>query len=265
MVHLASGVFGAFVFPYSVRVTDSTARPDVPWWRPGRERRQRQLDLERIVAATLLVLERDGPERLTIRSLAAELGVAAASVYWHVPNRQALLDVVLDRLLGELLAALELDASATWRGQLAEICRALRRLAQRQPAVGTLLRERVPVGPNGLRLMETLMRVLARGGFVGERLALAHGTILGFASGHVALERRRPGAGSVAEWSTNEQSAELGRLLRGVPRAHYPALFDMADTLSGVSDDEQFEYALQRMLDGLEQDLRGGATPRRRF
>jgi TetR/AcrR family transcriptional regulator, tetracycline repressor protein len=243
-----------------------TQPTDVPWWRPGRDRRQRQLDLDSIVAGAIAVLQREGTDGLTIRRLAAELGVAAASVYWHVPNKQALLDVVLDRLLGDALDDLVLDPAASWRAQAADICRVLRRLGQRQPAAGALLGQRLPLGPNGLRLMEITMSVLARAGFIGERLALGHGALLGHASGQVALQARRPGAATVADWSSPDQSAELGRLLHGVPRHQYPALYEMAEELGALTDDAQFEYGVQRMLDGLEQDLRGSAgLLRRRF
>ena len=237
----------------------------LPWWQPTTARRRPLLDVERIVDGAVRLLDEAGIDGLSLRRLAADLGVAAASVYWHVPNKQALLDVVLDRLLGEVRTDITLDPAATWRAQLAEVCRGLRRVVLRHPAVAPLLGQRLPVGPNGLALLEVTMQVLARAGFVGQRLALAHGAIIGYASGQVVIAARRPGSAGGAEWTADDQAGGLGRLLRQAPRTQYPALFEMADELANVGDEAQFEYGLQRMLDGLEQDLRGGAAPRRRF
>jgi TetR/AcrR family tetracycline transcriptional repressor len=223
------------------------------------------LDVERIVDSAVRLLDEVGTEGLSLRRLAADLGVAAASVYWHVPNKQALLDVVLDRLLGEVRDEVTLDPQATWRAQLAEICRGLRRVVLRHPAMAALLGQRLPVGPNGLALLEVTMAVLGRAGFVGARLALAHGAVIGYASGAVVLPARKPGSAGTTDWPADEQVGALGRLLSHAPRAQYPALFEMADELAKLSDEEQFEYGLQRLLDGLEQDLRGSAAPRRRF
>ncbi|HEY7600826.1 MAG TPA: TetR/AcrR family transcriptional regulator C-terminal domain-containing protein, partial [Candidatus Limnocylindrales bacterium] len=75
----------------------------------------------------------------------------------------------------------------------------------------------------------------------------------------------RPPGAAVTDWPADEQAGALGRLLRQAPRQLYPTLFEMADELAELTDEQQFEYGLQRMLDGLEQDLRGGAAPRRRF
>ena len=45
------------------------------------------------------ILETEGFERLTIRGLATKLGVAATSIYWHVGDKQALLDAVAERVI----------------------------------------------------------------------------------------------------------------------------------------------------------------------
>ena len=244
---------------------EAPALHELPWWQPGTPRRRPQLDVDRIVDGAIRLLDEGGVERLSLRRLASELGVAPASVYWHVPNKRALLDVVLDRLLGEVRSEVTLDSAATWRAQLAEICRGLRRVVLRHRVAAPLLGQRLPVGPNGLALLEVSMAVLARAGFVGQRLALAHAAAIGFASGQVVLQARPPGAAGVTDWAADEQAGALGRLLRRAPRQQYPTLFEMADELAALTDEQQFEYGLQRMLDGLEQDLRGGQAPRRRF
>jgi AcrR family transcriptional regulator len=257
---------------HAERQIEGEERDDAPpWWQPAISRRRQPLDVERIVHAAIELLDGGADvETLSLRRLGAHLGVAAASMYWHVPSKQALLDLVTDRLIGELRADVVLDPAATWRAQLAEVCRGVRRIIARHPAAAMLLARRMPLGPNGLALVEVTLRILGRAGFHGQRLVLAQGAALGYATGQAVLGARPVGARLAAEGRDEEagptgQLGQLGQLMRDVPRHSYPQLFAVSEEMVALTDEEQFEYGLQRMLDGLEADLRGGATPRRRF
>jgi AcrR family transcriptional regulator len=69
------------------------------------------LSRERIVDVALQLAEREGPEALSMRRIAAELGTGAMSLYNHVPDKAALLAAVAERVLAEV----ELPADASWR------------------------------------------------------------------------------------------------------------------------------------------------------
>ncbi len=69
-------------------------------WPPGSERRERlvrsrpprvQLDIDQIVDAAMAIADRDGPQAMTMRAIAKELGVGAMSLYWHVADKEQLL------------------------------------------------------------------------------------------------------------------------------------------------------------------------------
>ncbi|MFF0868293.1 TetR/AcrR family transcriptional regulator [Nonomuraea sp. NPDC003560] len=71
---------------------------------PRRAGRPAVLTVERIVAAAVGILDAEGPDALTMRRLGADLGVAAMSLYRHVPNRDALVSLVVDRLFTAAMA-----------------------------------------------------------------------------------------------------------------------------------------------------------------
>ena len=77
--------------------------PDPPWWRrrPEAARDKQPLTRDAIVEAALVLLERDGLQGLSMRRLAQELGAGAASLYWHVGDKEELLSLLLDRIVGE--------------------------------------------------------------------------------------------------------------------------------------------------------------------
>ena len=238
-------------------------RSDLPWWSNRKSVRKRTLNVDRIVAGGMALLDRDGLEGLSLRRLGAELGSGATSVYWHVPNKEALLDLLVDRLMEEAADETRDDPGATWRAELAAHSIALRAVLQRHTGGAALLASRMPVGPNGVRFMEGVLSALADAGFGGHQRALAYAALTGYTIGQVVLQTQagpgnpkgRPGAG--------EQLQRLGGLLRDAPRGRYPNVVESAADLTELTDEEAFSYGLQRMLDGLEAELRP-VNPRRR-
>ncbi|MDL9981566.1 TetR/AcrR family transcriptional regulator [Microbacterium sp. ASV49] len=64
--------------------------------------RERVLDVDRITDAALAVLKKDGLRGLTMRGVAARLGVTPSALYHHVPSRDALLAAVQERFAAGL-------------------------------------------------------------------------------------------------------------------------------------------------------------------
>lgn len=60
------------------------------------------LTREEVLAAAAGLVRQHGPQALTMRKLAAELGTAVTSIYWHVGNRESLLDALVERTVQEM-------------------------------------------------------------------------------------------------------------------------------------------------------------------
>ncbi|WP_053701305.1 TetR/AcrR family transcriptional regulator [Streptomyces sp. WM6368] len=116
------------------------ARPAAPARR--RSEAPSGLDRDRITAATVRLLDADGLARFSMRRLAAGLGVTAMSLYWYVDTKQDLLELALDRALGEVrlpAAAGEGAAEgggAGWPGRLQTLARSYRRVQRLLDATG---------------------------------------------------------------------------------------------------------------------------------
>src|SRR3954453_3457632 len=97
------------------------AVPEPPWWRQRGESargERRPLTRDAIVEAALALLEREGMQGLSMRKLAQELGAGAASLYWHVGDKEELLSLMLDRIVGE--AEVREPSGEDWREQVKE-------------------------------------------------------------------------------------------------------------------------------------------------
>ncbi|MEV4396869.1 TetR/AcrR family transcriptional regulator C-terminal domain-containing protein [Nonomuraea sp. NPDC049607] len=104
---------------------------------PRRAGRPAVLSVERIVAAAVGILDAEGPDALTMRRLGADLGVAAMSLYRHVPNRDALVALVVDRLFAEAMAGY--TPVSDWPRALAGFAVAYRRFLLAHPRAVPLL------------------------------------------------------------------------------------------------------------------------------
>ena len=150
------------------------------------------LDRAQVVAGVHNLARRVGVQRVTMRELAAELGVAVPSVYYHVPGKQAALDLLVE----SLLAAIPVPAAGPWDIRLIELYCTAREVILGVPGVAGVLQTRT--GGESARRLDRLSRsLLAEAGLAKARAAAAHSVLYTYLLGSVMLEESRsitPGA-----------------------------------------------------------------------
>jgi len=221
-----------------------TAVPDPPWWsrrgEPGRDRRP--LTRDAIVEAALVLLERDGLQGLSMRKLAQELDAGAASLYWHVGDKEELLSLLLDRIVGE--AKVPEPDPDNWQATVKELARATRRhLAERRDAAQLSL-GRVPAGPNSLPILERNLAVLAASALPPR--------VIAYAADMFALY---VGAFAYEENIRSEEQAspeQLGAYWASLPPEQFPVMTRLAADLTAGDSDARFEFAIDLLVRGLE-------------
>src|SRR3954462_5607834 len=128
---------------------------------PPTEPRAR-LSRERVLRAAVALAQRDGMESLSMRKLADEVGAGAMSLYHHVPNKEQLLDGMIDILFGELQPP---PTDVDWKTAIGmRPVRTRRALARPRGAVG-LMGGRTSHGPANLRLHDAVLGCLREAGF----------------------------------------------------------------------------------------------------
>jgi TetR/AcrR family tetracycline transcriptional repressor len=90
------------------------------------------LDRARIVAEAVALLDADGLEHVTLRKLATRLGVQAPTLYWHIPNKAALITAIAEEILTPL-PAVAIDAAERWQDWLIGFAVGLRRALLAHP------------------------------------------------------------------------------------------------------------------------------------
>jgi TetR/AcrR family tetracycline transcriptional repressor len=197
------------------------------------------LDREAVLDAALVVLRRDGVGALSMRRVAAELGVAPNALYSHVADKDALLTGVFDRVLADVVV----PSRGGWRARIEAIMDSSRQVLLRQPDLIPHALSRQSVGPNALRLGEAVLEQLARGGVTGERAVRALQVLLVQMTGSAAFEAAR-----LAEPAP---AARAARARSAVDASAHPLMGASADAVATHPGDEVFRLGLRWILDGL--------------
>lgn len=230
------------------------ASPDDAPGAPG-ARTRAILTREAIVAAGVQLVDAAGPDALTMRAVAGRLGSGVMSLYRHVADRDALLDLVLDAMAGEIPAT---PLTGDWRDDAAALARDVRSVLLRRPHLTVLLTSRADRGVGGLAALDRALAVFRSAG-LSERDAVQANHALGNLVAGAALWD----AVGVGGTSGEERRARLGAAATAVaalPVATFPNVVWAADQLFTGSPDERFEAGLALLLDGIESRLahRGG-------
>jgi AcrR family transcriptional regulator len=223
--------------------------PEPPWWRQrGEEPRpaRRGLTREAIIDAAIELLDREGLAGFSMRRLAQQLGSGAASLYWHVGDKEELLSLVLDRIVGETPVP-EPDP-ANWQEQVKEMAREARRQFARHRDAAQLSMGRIPAGPNSLPVLERTIAVLRAAGLPPRVIAYAADMFALYVGGFAFEESLRvPPLGDAGA-----SAKQLGDYFRSLPPDEFPSLVALADDLTAGDSDERFEFALDLLVSGLE-------------
>ena len=221
----------------------------VPFRKTERRRKRRPLDQAQVVQAALALLDDVGLDELTMRRLAGQLGVKAASLYRHVHNKDELLALLGDEISGEIPAP---SGSGSWQEQLTEIAWNVRRglLAHRDAA--RVLANSPPVGPRRLRHVEAVLRVLRMTGLRDRDAARAGYHLNNFVTEFAADEARFAAYMSAPGSNRRKVLAEARRQFASLPRSEYPTIVALANHLTEDAQDELFQFGIDMCLRGIQ-------------
>ena len=184
------------------------------------EDRRPQLTRARVVAEALVVIAEDGVDALTMRTLAARLGVVPGALYRHVRNKQQLQDLVLDGVLAEVDYGV--DPSMPWAERIKLLAHRLRAILEDHPGVAGLLKTRDPLGPHSLALAEAFLAPLQAAGFRDREAGLAFFLVVDYTVGFAVSSPRT----SVNEQQVRDAAIrrQLHEFFRSLPPDQFPTL-----------------------------------------
>jgi AcrR family transcriptional regulator len=219
--------------------------------RHSRHARRKALDRAAVVDAAVRVLDAEGLDAVTIRRVAHELGVGAASLYAYVDSKDALIELVLDHVIGEIDDSGYPD-DRPWQDQLKELIRAARAAFGAHRDVARASLGRVPTGPNALRAMNTMLGVLRRSDLSDQVIAYA-GDLIGLLIGAAAYEESLFAEEGIGVDEFHRWVEEFRGYLAALPHDRFPNVVELAGPLTHFEPetDSRFEFMLDVIVRGL--------------
>ncbi|WP_426508474.1 TetR/AcrR family transcriptional regulator C-terminal domain-containing protein [Dactylosporangium sp. McL0621] len=189
------------------------------------------LTREQVLDSALALVDRVGLNGLTMRALGAELGVEAMTLYHYVPNKDALIDGMVERLFTAVHPA---GPGGDWQAHLRGYAHGLRAALLRHPGVLPAV-NRPAVTPAALDAAEAGLRTLTEAGFtIGDALDALNALTV-FVLGHTAAE--------VAIGPDGPLPVDAGR---------HPLLVEAVESGAGLDDAARFTFAVDALLAGFD-------------
>ncbi|MCX5214582.1 TetR/AcrR family transcriptional regulator C-terminal domain-containing protein [Kitasatospora sp. NBC_00240] len=235
----------------------------------GSEKRRR-LSRPLVLAAAVTLVDREGLAALTMRRLAADLGVESMAIYRYTPGKEALLDGLVESFFAEvndrLRTAADTARSSTahagpgpgaalpaWRAELRRIARAFAVVAHVHPEILPLVATRplaVPVArrPGSvLELTEHILAVLGRAGFDDTAALRVYRAFVAWSLGSLLVDKRQ-----VVD-NPEEPDPMLRLGLHRLPAADYPRLRALVPRFADYDDERELLAGLDSLLNGLPE------------
>ena len=207
------------------------------------------LTRDAVALVALELVDRDGLDALSMRRLAGELGTGTMTLYGYFRNKEELLGGVVDAAFGGF--ELPAPAAAPLDG-VRDLVIATHDVLRRHPALVEIRGTGPIVRPRGFRITEVAMRLLADAGLKPTEAARAYRLLFDYVFGYATVNRRPP---------SPELRREALASIVALPPEEFPALTASADAMAdAIAGGEQFEYGLDRILDGIAARLPPGAT-----
>ncbi|KUN06320.1 TetR family transcriptional regulator [Streptomyces yokosukanensis] len=245
--------------------------PPSPWERerPARVHvapARTPLSRERVVEAAFAVLDRQGLEGLSMRQVAAELGVAVSALYAHVGSKDDLLELMYTRLYDGF--EMPEPDPRRWQEQVREYARSGRRRLLSHRDMARISMAHVPFTAELLPHVEALLAVFRTAGLPDRIAAEAGDLISTYIDGFVLEEgmwrdraARHGGDGSsLARPDWPEMADEMQNYFASLPPEDFPHLRALAGLIVSDSSDERFDIGLEIILRGLASYLPDSAA-----
>lgn len=217
---------------------------------------RRPLNRDRVLRAAVELADGEGVGALTMRRLAQSLGVEAMSLYHHVANKDALLDGVVEVVLGEVNDAVgSLDEPTSpddWRTAMRARVLAARAVMLRHRWAPGVLETRTTISPPVIAYFDSTLGIMVRGGFSYD---LAHHAMhaLGSRALGFTQELFEPENPDDSEGQAEEMMQQIADTFPYLAGMLADAVHGTEGQLGWCDDQFEFEFGLDVILDGLEQ------------
>lgn len=214
-----------------------------------------RLSVDRVLDGAIELLDQSGLGEFTIRKLAVALNTKPMTIYHHVPNKDAILDGVTDRVFSEFELPPE---GLSWKQAIRYRTVSARSVLGRHPWATPLLESRTTPGPHTLQHHDAVLGCFRGGGLSLALTAHAYALVDSYLHGFALQEANMPATGG-------EDMSDLAEsIVQAFPEGLYPHLLELTAghvLQPGYDFGDEFEFGLDLILDGIQDRADAEAHP----
>jgi AcrR family transcriptional regulator len=207
------------------------------------------LSRDRAITVAVRLADEGGIDSLTMRKLAKELQVEAMSLYYHVPNKDDILDGMVDFVFSQIVLP---SADTPWKKGMRDRAHSARNVLNLHPWAVSLMDSRTSPGPETLAHHNAVLGCLREGGFSVVMAAHAFSLLDAYIFGFVLQDTNLPFE------SPEELQALADSIMESFPAEAFPHMYELTIEhvlKPGYNYGDEFQYGLELILDGLEVRL----------
>jgi len=211
------------------------------------------LDQSIIIQQAVEILNKEGLKKLSMRKLSEALNTTVGSLYWHIENKNELLQLLSDQIIQNISYP---NSAKEWRNQFIELGYEYRQALFSIRGSVDIMVETVPSTPNRLHLIEQIYQILLRAGFMPKDVPLVSSLFNNYVLSYVRDEMTQIYDANSRGLDINKSLEQTKVMFQSLSDTKYPAIVKLADYSAFINNGQkQFEFGLHILLDGFYKRL----------
>ena len=220
---------------------------------------RKRLSREKIIAASLKLIKEKGLEGLSMRALGVSQNTSTMSVYRHFPNKQAILDAIVDQVITDLIPK---KVEKSWQDQLRQLALQSRSVILENPAIAPLFAMEFRQSPTSLYVNAKIIEGMLDSGLPKSMVTQSYWSIVQYANGSTLIQvhndkKRGSEIRSPIKHNkkNNERVQKLQDMMKEVNGISENVALHTAQSLGLPLSDEQFLFGINCIIQGLESTI----------
>ncbi len=199
---------------------------------------------DRIILGAIDLLNREGSKGFSMRKLASQFGVDPMALYYHIPNRSALLSRVIDRVMCECNLPVQFTP---WQDSVKQTCIAFRQMSRKHPGVIQVWDGFDDWTSGEHRVSEALHTAFRHAGFTDEITVKGARLLLNYVNEFCINE--------ITHWIEPYTPDMCSKLSDSLALGDFPVTTSLVDVYTDVDPDREFSFGLNVIIKGLESNI----------
>lgn len=210
------------------------------------------LDRVRIVQTAIHILNETGLKELSMRKIADALQVKASSLYYHVKDKDQLLQLLADQICGEMVWP---ESSLSWKDQILQWAGQFRKILHSCRDAVEIFSSTLPLGYNRLMQVEKLYQLFVSAGFADHQIPWMASMLKNYVLGFAAEEVRLAGLAGEGDAAALKLSEQYNQFYRQLPEERFPNMIRLASYTTDSHWEQEFHFGLNVLIDGFSLKL----------